>query len=75
MTLCDLLEMRDRQNELKLNYINALRNFDKSELFDSSLQSKVFAAKKLLLDFESTLPGNDGRISSIDFDSTNRNHR
>lgn len=67
-------QFRVRQNELKIAYINALKEFNRFDL-DPSLERKVLDAKYALLNFEGTIPGSMGTQASVDYDPTNRDHR
>ena len=67
-------QFRVRQNELKIAYINALKEFNRFE-FDPALELEVLDAKAALLKFEGTIPGSLGAVSSIDYDASNRDHQ
>ncbi len=71
----DIHSIRARQNNLKLNYLCKLQEFNKERDFSSSLQDKMFLAKEDLLDWERGMPGSEGNISSIDHDPSNRDHQ
>ena len=69
-----VLEQRIEQNRLKLLYIQALKDFNKVEYWDSDLERKVMRSKDALHKFERNMLG-DGGVASVDYDSGNREHQ
>jgi len=67
-------QFRIRQNELKINYINALKDFNRVEI-DPALERIVLDSKAELLKFEGTIPGSNGEKATVDHDPTNRDHQ
>ena len=65
---------RQEQNRLKLLYIQALKDFNKVEYWDSDLERKVVRSKDALHKFERSMFG-EGGVASVDYDSSNREHQ
>lgn len=70
----NMKEIRLTQNALKLKFLKHLREYYASD-YDPTLQYKMLTSKAALLAFERTMPGSAGAISSVDYDSTNRDHQ
>ena len=66
---------RQEQNRLKLLYIQALKDFNKIEYWDSDLERKVMRAKDNLQRFERSMFGSENCVASVDYDSSNREHQ
>ena len=64
---------RDEQNRLKLLHIAAIKEFCKTEHWDSDLERKVVRSKDALHKFERNMLG-EGGVASVDYDSSNREH-
>ena len=65
---------RDEQNRLKLLYLAAIKEFCKTEYWDSDLERKVMRAKDNLQRFERSMFGSENCVASVDYDSSNREH-
>ena len=64
---------RQEQNRLKLLYLAAIKEFSKTEHWDSDLERKVVLAKSALHRYEQNMFG--GGVASVDYDSSNREHQ
>ena len=69
----EVLEQRTEQNRLKLLYLAAIKEFSKTEHWDSDLERKVVRSKDALHKFERSMFG-EGGVASVDYDSSNREH-
>ena len=65
---------RQEQNRLKLLYLAAIKEFSKTEHWDSDLERKVVRSKDALHKFERNMLG-EGGVASVDYDSGNREHQ
>ena len=69
-----VLEQRTEQNRLKLLYLAAIKEFCRTEHWDSDLERKVVRSKDALHKFERSMFG-EGGVASVDYDSSNREHQ
>jgi hypothetical protein len=69
----EVLAQRTEQNRLKLLYLSAIKEFSKTEHWDSDLERKVVLAKSALHRYEQNMFG--GGVASVDYDSSNREHQ
>jgi hypothetical protein len=71
----EVLAQRTEQNRLKLIYLAAIKEFNKTEHWDSDLERKVMRAKDNLQRFERSMFGSENCVASVDYDSSNREHQ
>ena len=71
----EVLAQRTEQNRLKLLYLAAIKEFCKTEYWDSDLERKVMRAKDNLQRFERSMFGSENCVASVDYDSSNREHQ
>jgi hypothetical protein len=70
----EVLKQRTEQNRLKLLYLAAIKEFSHTENWDSDLDRKVVRSKDALHKFERNM-FEGGGVSSVDYDSSNREHQ